>query len=263
MSGVGVIAPVRDTPTVLAAGADYVEPSIVGNVVVPAEGGWVPNPDYDAPPAPSFAVLFPGDVKLADPTFPMTQVEAYLGPTLDAVAQVALPGALVVLGSGAARTIPVGADRAAARARFAEVVMLARDLAAERDLRLVLEPLHTGETNLVNSVGEAVELLTEHRIDGVPVVADLFHIVMAGEPLEAVAEHTTRIGHVHLADTGRRAPGTGDWPIAELLTLLRARGYDGSLTIECHWDDLARELPDALAVVRDADRRAIAGAARA
>lgn len=251
MPAVGVIAPHNDAAAALAAGADYVEPPIVGNVVVPdSAGAWVPNPAYEAPLAPSFAVLFPPDIRIADPSFPADAVTAYLESVLTAVASVAQDGALVVLGSGAARTVPADADPAAARARFAAVLAQARDLAAARGLRIVLEPLHPGETNLVTTVAEAVALLDEYGVDGVPVVADLFHIMSAGEPLESVVGHADRVGHIHLADTGRRAPGTGDWPLAELVAALRERGYAGTFTIECHWDDLAGELPAALAHVR-------------
>lgn len=254
MSAVGVIAPVTDAATVRAAGADYIEPTIVGNVVTADETGtWGPNPEYRDGPAPSFAILFPGSLRLSDPEFPAAEVTDYLASTLAAVAAVARPGALIVLGSGAARTIPDGVDVTAARARFAQVVAEARDEARAHGLRIVLEPLHQGETNLLNTVAEAAAFLDEHGIEGVPLVADLFHIVLEDEPIDVVASHVDRIAHVHVADTGRRAPGTGDWPIGELLTALRGRGYRGNVTIECHWDDLAAELPAALAHVRAAD----------
>lgn len=254
-AAVGVIAPASDAPTIRGAGADYVEPTIVGNVIVQDADEWVPNPGYDQPAAPSFAVLFPGDLRLSDPDFPAAVVTDYLGRALASVGAVAQPGAKVVFGSGAARTVPDGVDLTAARRRFAAVVAEARDVAREHDLQLLLEPLHVGETNLVNSLAEAAALLDEHGVDGVGLVADIFHIVTAGEPMTSVAAHAHRVGHVHLADTGRRAPGTGNWPIAELLSIVRDAGYRGSLTIECHWENLAEELPAALAHVRSADRR--------
>lgn len=248
-----MIAPASDAAVIRAAGADYVEPTIVGNVLVEdADGGWVADPAYAQPAAPSFAILVPGTVRLSDPAFDADEVCDYLERALAAVAAVAQPGAKVVLGSGAARTIPDGVDPDAGRARFAEVLVEARDTARRHDLQIILEPLHAGETNLLNSIADAVAFLDEHAIDGVPIVADIFHIMTAGEPLSVVAEHAHRIGHVHLADTGRRAPGTGDWPIAELIAMVTDAGYDGDLTIECHWDDLATELPAALAYVRAA-----------
>lgn len=248
-----MIAPASDAATIRAAGADYVEPTIVGNVLIQdADGGWVANPDYAQPAAPSFAILVPGAIRISDPRAPFAAISDYLESVLGAVGAVATSGAKVVLGSGAARTIPDDVPTDAARVRLAEVVTAARDIARRHDLQIVLEPLHAGETNLLNSIAEAVAFLDEHAIDGVPVVADIFHIMTAGEPLSVVAEHAHRVGHVHLADTGRRAPGTGDWPISELIAIVAAAGYDGTLTIECHWSDLAAELPDALAYVRAA-----------
>lgn len=253
-TAVGVIVPSTQAALARAAGADYVEPTVVGDLVRrDAQGRWARDPGYDQPAAPSFAVLVPGDLPLSDPVADPGPVTDYLGAALAAIGAVALPGAKVVLGSGAARTVPDGAPLDAARARFADVVRQARDLARAHDLRVVLEPLHAGETNLLNGIGEAVAFLDEHGIEGVDVVADLFHVMTAGEPLADVAAHADRIGHVHLADTGRRAPGTGDWPVAELLRVVREAGYDGTLTIECRWGDLAAELPAALAFVRVAD----------
>lgn len=245
--------PAADAETIRSAGADYVEPTIVGNVLIEdADGGWVADPGYDQPAAPSFAILLPGSIRLSDPAFDPAIVTDYLQRALSAVGAVALPGAKVVLGSGAARTIPDGVPADEGRVRFAVALRQARDIARQHDLRIILEPLHADETNLLNSIAEAVAFLDEHAIDGVPVVADIFHIMTAGGPLSVVAEHAGRIGHVHLADTGRRAPGTGDWPISELVAIVAAAGYDGDLTIECHWDDLAAELPAALAYVREA-----------
>ena len=72
MASYGVVLPSEHVSAAEAAGADYVEPTIVGNLVVPGAGGrWVMNPEYrGAKRSPSFAVLFPGDMRLSDPTVP-------------------------------------------------------------------------------------------------------------------------------------------------------------------------------------------------
>ena len=46
----GVIVPSAQSAAVVLGGADYVEPTIVGNLVQEdGLGGWVRNPGYDAP----------------------------------------------------------------------------------------------------------------------------------------------------------------------------------------------------------------------
>ena len=58
----------------------------------------------------------------------------------------------------------------------------------------------------------------------------------------------------HVADTDRRPPGQGDWPLGEFLTALRDGGCTGHVSIECFtWEDIAVEGRAALEAVRVAD----------
>lgn len=247
----GVIVPSERIPGALAAGADYAEPTIVGNLVVEDGGGWARNPDYDASVRRgSFAILFPGDLSLADPDFPAGRVTAYLDAVMPIIGSVAEPGAKIVFGSGRARTIPEGVDVGAARARFAEVVVETRDAAERNQLQIVLEPLNRGESNLLNSLQEAVDFLDEFGIERIPVVADLYHIMLEEEPLSVVQALGARIGHAHIADAGRVPPGQGDWPLTAFIDALRTGGYDGPVTIECIFEDFEPELESALAHLR-------------
>jgi D-psicose/D-tagatose/L-ribulose 3-epimerase len=251
MDHIGVIASPDRLPAARASGAHHIEPPIVGGLVHPDGDGWAIDPAYDDGPYPSFSLLFPGDVPLSDPRVPTDAAHDYLEAVLPLVASVAAPGAIVVFGSGTARRVPEGVDRTAAANRFASVVELARDHADAHDLRVVLEPLNGAETDMVNSITEAVRFLDEHDIEGVDVVADLHHIVTEGEPLAVVAEHVDRIGHVHLADGGRRYIGAGGNPWPELLDVLAAGGYTGLASLECAWgDDFAGELATSLELVR-------------
>ncbi|RCS77247.1 sugar phosphate isomerase/epimerase family protein [Brachybacterium alimentarium] len=261
----GVIAPDQDVDAILAAGADYIEPTIVGNVIVPdgdgdgindggGVGGWRANTALRTRAAsPSFAVLVPGAMRLSDPDFPLASTRDYLRTALGAAADLARPGATVVLGSGAARRMPEGVDPDAARLQFARTVEVARDVGAEHGLEIVLEPLHRGETDLINTVTEAIDFLDEFGMGELRVVADLFHIMREGEPLEVIRARADRVAHAHIADSGRTPPGQGEWPLAEFLEALRGGGYRGHVSIECTWADVASEAGPALAAVRAAD----------
>lgn len=270
----GIIAGHAQADAVVAAGADYLEHTVVGSLLVEgdavAEARAGADSAVDAagpggpwraatglaplPPSPSFAILCPASVQVADPSVPLAATEAYLRSAFAAIVPWARPGATVVLGSGTSRRIPVGVDRAAGERRFADSVRTARDLAAEHDLEVLLEPLHRGETDLVNSLEQAAAFLDVHELTGIRVVADLFHVMLEGESFEAVRRHRPRVGHVHVADTDRRPPGQGDWPLGEFLAALREGGYAGNVSIECfNWKDIAREGRAALETVRAAD----------
>lgn len=248
----GVIAPHQRAEAALAAGADYIEPHVVDNLVVEEDGQWVANPEFtESGPAPSFAVLFPPSFRLADPDANFQWFRSYLEVALSTMSTVAEPGAKVVLGSGSARHIPEHLDRRKAVRQLADVVRLAHEVASGHGLELAVEPLCSGETNVFNSLGEAVAFLEEHQLFHVRVVTDLYHIMNQGEPLEAVTRYAHWIAHAHIADTGRRAPGLGDWPLEAFLTALKQSGYRGDVSIEGNWsDEFEADLPDALRHLR-------------
>lgn len=251
----GIITPDSEADAALAAGADYLEPTIVGNLLVQREdGSWHADPVLPRREcAPSFAVLCPAEHRLSDPSYPLEDTHAYLRVAFGAIAEVATPGAFVVLGSGAARRIPEGVSRVDARRQFARSVSIAREIAAAYDLEVILEPLHRGETDQINSLVEALEFLDEFGMGEMRVVADLFHIMLEHESFEVVRSVAGRVAHAHIADTGRTPPGQGDWPLAEFLQALRGGGYQGRVSIECIWADLAAEAGPALAALRAAD----------
>ena len=253
----GILTDHAHTAAALAAGADYIEPTVLGSLLVQdADGTWQEAPPHDdLPPAPSFAVIAPADLGLSDPAADPARIERHLRLVMTAAARRARPGATVVLGSGAARRTPDGVDPARARAQLARSVRLARDLAAEHGLEAILEPLHRGETDQITSIAEAIAFLDEHDLTEMRVVADLFHIMLEHEGFDVVRRHAGRVAHAHIADTDRRPPGQGDWPLREFLTALREGGYRGAVSIECVWADLAAEAGDALAALRAADSR--------
>ncbi|MHA7984373.1 sugar phosphate isomerase/epimerase family protein [Rathayibacter sp. CAU 1779] len=262
-SAFGVITDAARLDAAFVAGVDYVEPFIVDNVVVPDGAGWRLADAYRGRKHPSFAVLVPGSLQLigaersaegsaAGSTDGRADTaRAYFEQVFPILGEVAEPGAKVVFGSGRSRTVPDGVSPEDARDQFADIVRIARDTAAASGLRVMLEPLHAGETNLINSIGEAAEFLDAYGIDNVPIVADLFHIMLRGEPLDAILEHAARIGHAHIADSGRRHLGSGDWPWREFLATLQQAGYDGSVSLECNWgEDFEGEVRTSLELLR-------------
>jgi len=82
--------------------------------------------------------------------------------------------------------------------------------ARRQDVRLLFEPLNRYETNLVNTIGSAVELLQSLSTKNVKLLADLFHMNIEERSIrDALYAGTGHIGHVHFADSNRRAVGWG------------------------------------------------------
>jgi sugar phosphate isomerase/epimerase len=105
----------------------------------------------------------------------------------------------------------------------------ARDLGAT----LLYEPLNRYETNLVNTLGDAAQMLDAIHADNVKILADLYHMNIEEVSLpDAIRAAGQRIGHVHFADSNRRAAGLGHTDFAPVVAALVDIGYDGYLSAE-------------------------------
>ncbi|WP_214323495.1 sugar phosphate isomerase/epimerase family protein [Nonomuraea sediminis] len=103
------------------------------------------------------------------------------------------------------------------------------DHAAEKGVRVAVEPLNRYETSLVNTVEQALEALPEDA----GIALDVYHMnIEEKDPAEAVRLAGERIAHVQVCGTDRGTPGQDrfDWPA--FTRALDAAGYRGPLVIE-------------------------------
>ncbi len=106
-------------------------------------------------------------------------------------------------------------------------------VAAEHGTFVLYEFLNRYETNLLNRVEDAVEFLKKHGLTGVKVLADLYHMNIEEASLAGAIEAGGKwIGHVHFADSNRRAIGWGHTDVPPILAALRKMGYTGFLSAE-------------------------------
>ena len=98
---------------------------------------------------------------------------------------------------------------------------------------LLYEPLNRYETNLLNRQADAAKFLETLRTDNIRLLSDLFHMnieeVSVADALRAAGRH---VGHVHFADSNRRAIGFGHTDAAAVVAALRDIGYQGYLSGE-------------------------------
>ncbi|MGH7910647.1 MAG: sugar phosphate isomerase/epimerase family protein [Candidatus Dormibacteraceae bacterium] len=196
-------------------------------------------------------LFLPGDIVLTGATASPAAQDRYLAVCLRRMEGLGVK--VLVFGSGRARAIPDGADRASALDQIEDFMRRAAARAAEHGVRLVLEPLRRQESNVFNSVREGAAFLRERHIEGFRLLADLYHMMDEGEDLGAIDDAADLLWHAHVADgAARRAPGEGDYDIAAFLAHLHQSGYRGDVSIECGWDDFDREIGPALSALRSA-----------
>ncbi|WP_413759484.1 TIM barrel protein [Streptomyces sp. MMBL 11-3] len=121
-----------------------------------------------------------------------------------------------------------------------ENLVLAARAADRVGAALLIEALNAPESPRYPLVSAPAAVAVVDRVNEVTglgnarFLMDLYHLSRNGEDLPSVIErYAARTGHVQIADDpGRGAPGTGSLPLAELLGLLRERGYEGWVGLE-------------------------------
>lgn len=107
------------------------------------------------------------------------------------------------------------------------------DEASRLDVDLVIEPINRYETALLNTIPEALAFLDELGSPRVGLLLDTFHMNIEEPSIGAsIRQAGRRIGHVHVADSNRWAPGCGHLDFPGIVAELRASGYVGYLSAE-------------------------------
>jgi sugar phosphate isomerase/epimerase len=132
-----------------------------------------------------------------------------------------------------------------ALAWLAEALEDLGEAAAVHRVPLLYEPLNRYETNLLNRLGDTARWLRTLRTRNVRILADLFHMnIEEADAAAALREAGPLVGHVHFADSNRRAIGLGHTAIEPIIAALREIDYPGYLSAEI------LPLPDAATAAR-------------
>ena len=120
---------------------------------------------------------------------------------------------------------------------------------------IALEHLRRAESNVFTSLRESGDFIRARDLRDVRLLVDLYHLMEEGEPLATIDEYADLLVHAHVADSERRHPGTGTYPIADFFARLAANGYAGRCSIECRWENFPVEIGPAMAALRHAAAR--------
>lgn len=133
----------------------------------------------------------------------------------------------------------------------AKVLKRVARMAADLGLQLGVENINRYETYLLNRMQDVLEMLD--RIDEPNVVAhfDTYHANIEEKgfapPLRAAG---ARLGYVHLSESDRGVPGTGNVDFPAIFSTLAEIGYRGPLVVES-FASLSDEVVAAFALWRD------------
>lgn len=238
----GCCTDIDNASVVHEAGYDFLECTVVS--LVPENDSdykEVLNKVKESPiPVEVCNVFLPGNIKIVGENADEEAIKNYLAKALPRVKEIGAD--TVVFGSGGARTIPEGFPRHQAEEQIEHFLHLAADHAESLGITIVIEPLNTKESNVINSVPEAVELAQRVNRPSIQALADFYHMEEENESLENIVDAKEYLKHVHVADSGRLAPGTGSYPYKEFAEALQRADYSKRVSIECKWNNFEEEL---------------------
>ena len=253
---VGICATSDSSAVCAAAGYDYVELPVAVDLDSEVRddasvGTLAKTLNRHGIGAAAFNVLLPGRLPCVGPNVDADAIDRYFKAVFRRVRRLA--GEVVVFGSGRSRSRPDGFTADTARRQLLSAFRSAGDHAAANGVTVVIEPLNRSESNMVNSVAEAVQIAKEIDHPAVRVLSDLYHVEMERQPFSETADAGALLKHVHVAGSGRRAPIKDDHDLlSEYFRAVKAAGYDGRVSIECNWIDLSSQAEEAVRVVRRA-----------
>jgi 5-keto-L-gluconate epimerase len=143
-------------------------------------------------------------------------------------------GAAIIIGSLSGRLGDCeDGERRERRRRAIECLARVCALAAQAGVTVLLEPLNRYECDYINTLAGGVEMAAETGAPNLMLLADTFHMNIEEADMAASLKAAgSRVGHVHLADTNRQAPGRGHLDLAGVLDALASTGYRGYLSFE-------------------------------
>lgn len=107
------------------------------------------------------------------------------------------------------------------------------DIAREKGVSIIIEPVNRYEINFVNNLDEGADLLAKVERDNLGLMPDVFHMNIEDAQIGgSLAKHANLVKYIHFADSNRWAPGWGHLDFEDVFEGLRQAKYDGWSAIE-------------------------------
>lgn len=142
-------------------------------------------------------------------------------------------GAVVIVGSMQGRLSDIPAQRRMEEDATVSLLRQLGDEATRLGVRVAIEPLNRYETNFLNTVTQANQLLDRVDHPAFGILLDTFHMNIEEASMDAAVRSAgARLSLVHLADSNRGPAGSGHLDFVSLLDAMRATRYSGFLSAE-------------------------------
>ena len=199
--------------------------------------------------------FLPGSLKVTGPDVDMDALTAYVDLACERANRAGIE--TIVFGSGGARQIPEGFDRDRAWKQLVAFGTMLGPVAQKHNVMVVVEPLNKRECNVFNSVGECAAYVRQVDHPYLRLLVDAYHWAVENDSYDDLVDSTPLIHHAHIATyTSRMAPGLEACDWSTFFQAIEKGGYDGRLSIEGKWTDMASDAVRALDTLKKSARAA-------
>jgi sugar phosphate isomerase/epimerase len=243
----GVCADPTAAPVLAEAGFEFLELHVQNHLKTTVEDEAAFPPELarmQASVLPCVAAncFLPGNLKVTGPDVNRNALASYAEVVFQRAAQAGMD--TIVFGSGGARRIPDDFERDIAWQQLVEFGQLIGPLAGRYGVVVVVEPLNQRECNVLTGVAESGRYVEDVNHPNVRLLVDAYHWLQDDNDYDAIVTYGPLLRHVHIATvTNRRAPGVEACDFTDFFRALKESGYDGRISIESGWTDMAAEAP--------------------
>ena len=252
----GNVNPLQSIETLASVGFDYAEPALSHTLALPPEKLATARERVAASNirVETMNWFLPGtDIKLTGPERDDVKIRAYVERALALAESFGVK--VIVFGSPGARTVPEGFPREKAWEQLKDFLRTCGDVIQTQRYGMVvgIEHLRRPETNIINSVAEALKLAREVNHPKVRIIVDFYHLAFEKEDPAVVLEARDMIVHLQIADPRERTfpvDEAGEPRYAAFFTNLAKIGYQGRLSIEANSENVEKDARASLAFLK-------------
>lgn len=155
-----------------------------------------------------------------------------IGRCVKAVQMAAELNSMVIFGKVRGR-YEVGVEKEIIEERAKEAFNIILKEAEKYKINIVLEPQSRVGTDFLNPIPECIKWIKNFNHSNFKIMGDTFHMNIEDTSIIAsLIKASPYLVHIHLSDNNRLAPGLGSLNFNEILKVLDALNYKGSLSIE-------------------------------
>jgi sugar phosphate isomerase/epimerase len=143
------------------------------------------------------------------------------------------PDGVMVFGSPKQRSTTGGLTREQATGHYIDGMTAIAPHAAERGVTVLVEALPVDQSDVVQSLEEAVGIVRQIASPGVGTMFDVHNAINEAEPHDALVDKWfDYIRHVHVNELDGKHCGAGNYDYKPVLATLAQRGYRGWISLE-------------------------------